>query len=95
MVTMANELCANDAPQEIIINAAAVTEEEKEAAAIRSEKCLQIRRCIAILGFTQGETDAESSTELSSAFTTFISHAIVVVLFLNIDPGLRFLPVTS
>ena len=42
MVTMANQLRANDAPQEIIINAAAGTEEEKEAAAIRAEKCLQL-----------------------------------------------------
>ena len=48
---MANELRANDAPQEIIIDAAAGMEEEKEAVAIFAEKCLQIRRCIAMLGF--------------------------------------------
>ena len=50
--------------EEIIIDVAAGTEKEvalRDWMAI-SEKYLQIRRCSAILGFTQGKTDAGACT---------------------------------
>ena len=45
--------------------------------AIRAEKYLQIRRYIAILGFTQGETDAESCTVWTREGTTGSEYVLI------------------
>ena len=76
---MTNELRANDYTDNLNEDAFKGIEQAalRDWRAKRAEKYLQIRRYIAILGFTQGETDAESCTVLTREGTTGSEYVLI------------------